>query len=243
MPTNIENLRAITSISQGGEADLPTLPERDDFYEAGALHRFSAGVVTKLSAYYKSSSPGIDDNTVPGSSITTSVNIDQVRVTGIESVLEVQPPGPLSGYLNLAVCHAYGHGPITGGFFPTNTPQGYFDLDHDQRWSGLANVSYSRRQLFASATGTYGSGLTNGQDPDASYSTSLFALNKSIKVDRSLILDMSAGYSATIGSVLVRPEVYVNNVFDNHYILKGAFFSGASAGRPRSVQVRVTISG
>ena len=243
MPTNIENLRAITSVSQGGEAALPTLPERDDFYEAGVLHRFSAGVVTKLSAYYKSSSPGIDDNTVPGSSITTSVNIDQVRVSGIESVLEVQPPGPLSGYLNLAVCHAYGHGPITGGFFPTDTPQGYFDLDHDQRWSSLANVSYSRRQLFASATGTYGSGLTNGQDPDASYSTSLFALNKSIKVDRSFVLDMSAGYSASIGSVLVRPEVYVNNLFDNHYILKGAFFSGASAGRPRSVQVRVTISG
>jgi len=30
-------------------------------------------------------------------------------------------------------------------------------------------------------------------------------------------------------------------VFDNKYLLKGAFFSGASVGRPRSVQLRVNI--
>ena len=242
MPTNVENLRAITSSAQGGEATQPTLPERDDFYEAGVFHRFPVGVVTKLCAYYKSSAPGIDDNTVPGSSITTSVNIDQVRVTGIESVIEVQPPGPLSGYLNLAICHAYGRGPITGGFFPADTPPGYFDLDHDQRYSGVASVSYGLRNAFASATGIYGSGLTNGQDPDASYSTDLFALNQPIKVDPSFILNLSAGYSAVVGAVSLKPEVYVDNVFDQHYILKGAFFSGASVGRPRSVQVRVSVS-
>jgi len=48
----------------------------------GVVHRFPIGVVAKLSAYHKRSSPGIDDNTVPGSAITTSVNIDQVTVNG-----------------------------------------------------------------------------------------------------------------------------------------------------------------
>ena len=96
MPTNIEDLRTITSVSQGGEADLPTLPERDNFFEAGLVQRFpEAGLVTKLSAYHKESSPGIDDNTVPGSAIVTDVNIEHVHITGIEGVLEVRPPWPV----------------------------------------------------------------------------------------------------------------------------------------------------
>ena len=44
-----------------------------------------------------------------------------------------------------------------------------------------------------------------------------------------------------LGGVVVRPQVYVENVLDSHYLLKGAFFSGASVGRPRSVQVRVNV--
>ena len=147
VPTNVEDLRAITSVAQGDTVTAPTLPERDDFYELGLIHHFPIGVVFKLSAYAKRSSPGIDDNTVPGSSIVTSVNIDRVWVNGIESVLEVGPGGRVSGYLNLALSHAYGHGPITGGFFPTDNPGGYFDLDHYQRLSGLATVNYADSHL------------------------------------------------------------------------------------------------
>jgi len=241
LPTNVEDLRAITSVAQGGVAAAPTLPERDHFFEAGYVHRFPLGVVTKLSAYHKRGSPGIDDNTVPGSAIVTSVNIAQVRITGLEAVVEVRPSGPVSGYMNLALNHAYGHGPITGGFFPAEAPPGYFDLDHDQRLSGLGSVVYSRRGLYLSATGVYGSGLTNGNDPDSTYGTGLFDFNKSIKVAPSFILNASAGYAFAVGAVVVRPQVYVENVLDHKYLLKGAFFSGASVGRPRSVQLRVNI--
>ena len=205
------------------------------------MHRFPFGVVTKLSFYHKHSSPGIDDNTVPGSAIVTSVNIEQVRITGIEAVAEIRPRGPVSGYVNLALNHAYGFGQITGGFFPDQPPSGSFDLDHDQRVSGLASVVYSSRGLYLSATGVYGSGLTNGNDPDSTYGTGLFDFNKSIKVDPSFVLNASAGYTVAVGGVVVRPQVYVENVLDSHYLLKGAFFSGASVGRPRSVQVRLNV--
>jgi outer membrane receptor protein involved in Fe transport len=179
---------------------------------------------------------------VPGSAITTSVNIDQVRITGIESVLEVRPTGRLSGYLNVALNHAYGIGPITGGFFPEDNPPGYFDLDHDQRISALATVNYADRRLFLSATGSYGSGLTNGADPDSTYGRGLFDFNRSIKVAPAFILGMSAGYLFTFGGVFLRPELYVDNVLDHKYLLKGAFFSGASVGRPRTVVVRLNAS-
>jgi outer membrane receptor protein involved in Fe transport len=147
VPTNVEDLRAITSSAQGGVATAPTLPERDHFFEIGYVHRFPLGVVTKLSGYYKRSSPGIDDNTVPGSAIVTSVNVGQIRVTGIEAVAEIRPTGPVSGYLNLALNHAYGYGPITGGFFAVQPPTTPHDLDHDQRLSGVASLVYAARRI------------------------------------------------------------------------------------------------
>jgi hypothetical protein len=241
VPTNVEDLRAITSVAQGGVVADPTLPERDHFFELGIVHRFPVGVVARLSAYHKRSSPGIDDNTVPGSAITTSVNIDQVWINGVETVLEIRPTGRLSGYLNFALNHAYGIGPITGGFFPADNPAGYFDLDHDQRISALATVNYADRRLFLSVTGTYGSGLTNGEDPDSTFGRGLFDFNRSIKVDPNFTLSASGGYAFALSGVYLRPEVYVDNLLNHKYLLKGAFFSGASVGRPRTVLVRLNL--
>lgn len=243
IPTNVEDLRAITSVAQGGIAAQPTLPERDHFFELGFVHRFPFGVVTKLSGYRKISTPGIDDNTVPGSAIVTSVNLGRVYINGIETAVEIRPNAPVSGFLNLALNHAYGRGPVTGGFFPADFPPGYFDLDHDQRLSASAGLTYSGKAFYLGATGIYGSGLTNGADPDASYGTGLFDFNRSVKVSPNFILNGSAGYTVSLGATSIRPEVFVDNILNHRYLLKGAFFSGPSVGRPRSVQVRLSIGG
>jgi hypothetical protein len=245
LPTNVEDLRAITSVAQGGVVTEPTIPERDNFYEAGFIRRFPFGLVSKFAGYYKASTPGIDDNTVPGSAIVTSVNIAKAKITGIETVQEIRPPGPFSAYVNLALNHAYGLGPITGGFFPKDEPQGFFDLDHDQRLSGLASGTYAYRRFYTSLTGTYGSGLVNGVDPadcGCAYGTGLFDFNRGTKVKPSFILGGSAGYSFAVGQAIVRPEFYVENIFNKKYLLKGAFFSGASVGRPRTLQFRLNIA-
>ena len=245
MPTNVEDLRAITSDAQGGVAAEPTLPERDNFYEAGLVQRLPNGVAVKLSAYHKDSKPGIDDATVPGSSIVTSVNIDHVRVTGVEGVVELRPNGPLSAYLNASVTHAWGTGPIAGGFFPIANPAGNFDLDHDQRVSLVASATYSVNRLFASATEIYGSGLTNGVAPadcGCSYGTGLFAMNSGIKVKPSAITNFSAGYTLVSRGTVIKPQLFIENVFNKKYLLKGAFFSGASVGRPRSIQLRLDVA-
>src|SRR6266699_213531 len=82
---------------------------------------------------------------------------------------------------------------------------------------------------------------TNSADPDATYGTGLLDFNNSIKVPSSFILNASAGYAFAVGGAVLRPQIYVENVFDKQYLLKGAFFSGASFGRPRSVQLRMNI--
>ncbi|HEX9546566.1 MAG TPA: TonB-dependent receptor [Acidimicrobiales bacterium] len=255
LPTNTEDLRAITSAGTGGVATEPTVPERDHFFEVGLTHRFPFGLVAKLSAYHKRSSPGIDDTQVPGTSITTDVNIEQVRITGLETVLEIRPPGPVTGFVNLAIAHAYGFGAVSGGFFPVAPPTQTFDLDHDQRLSATAGLTYSGQGLLVTATGIYGSGLTNGLTPNTpgvagfdatlpstgSLGTGLFDFNKEFKVDPSFILNASASYTFALGGVLLRPQVYVDNVFDKLYLLKGAFFSGTTFGRPRTFQVRLNL--
>lgn len=245
VPTNVEELRTITNAGLGAAA-APTVPERDDFYEAGLVHRFeTAGLVAKLSAYHKRSSPGIDDATIPGTAIVTSVNLDQIRTNGIDGVLEIRPSGPFSGYVNASIIHAYGRAPITGGFLPSEPPSGFFDLDHDQRLSLVASGTYSANRMFVSATAIYGSGLTNGLTsadlPIAEYGTGLFDLNRVFKVDPSTVVNASAGYTIVAGRAVLRPQIYVENLFDTRYLLKGAFFSGASVGRPRSVQVRLNV--
>jgi hypothetical protein len=168
--------------------------------------------------------------------------------------------GPVSGYLNLALNHAYGHGPITGGFFPIQTPNDYFDLDHDQRGSAVANLMYSAHGFYVSATGIFGTGLTNGYTPDAnvpndtgsvanntfqpgnkSYCTSLLCFNTAYKVPPSYIQNLSFGYTAYTGRTYLRPEIFITNLFDHTYLLKGAFFSGASVGRPFMIQFRLSI--
>lgn len=245
VPTNVEEVRTITTAAVGS-ADQPTLPERDDFYELGVVRRFSTlGLVAKLSGYYKESSPGIDDATIPGTAIVTSVNIAQIWTKGLEGVLEIRPGGAFSGYVNASVIHAYGRAPITGGFLPSEPPSGYFDLDHDQRYSFVANGTWSAYRTFVSATAIYGSGLTNGFTtddlPDAGYGTGLFARNSAFKTDPGMIVNASAGYSIVTSRAVLRPQLYVENLFDKRYLLKGAFFSGASVGRPRSVQLRLSV--
>jgi outer membrane receptor for Fe3+-dicitrate len=73
------------------------------------------------------------------------------------------------------------------------------------------------------------------------YGTGLLDFNRSIHVPSSAITNVGAGYAFAVGSSIVRPQIYVENVFDKKYLLKGAFFSGASVGRPRSVQFRVNV--
>ena len=246
IPTNVEDLRAITSVAQEGTAAQPTLPERDHFYEAGIIQRIpDLSLIAKFSAYRKESTPGIDDNTVPGSAIVTSVNIDHVKINGLEGVLELRPNGPFSAYVNAALNHAYGTGDITGGFFPTDSPQGAFDLDHDQRLSIAGSATYSPNRFFLSGTAIYGSGLTNGVDPadcGCTIGTGLFDFNKGIHVDPSTIINASTGYTIVAGRSVFQPQIYVENLLNKKYALKGAFFSGASVGRPRSVQVRLKVA-
>ena len=54
------------------------------------------------------------------------------------------------------------------------------------------------------------------------------AVTDDIAVQSAAADVVSAGFKLTVGSTIVTPQLNVDNLFDHMYLLKGAFFSGAS---------------
>ncbi len=242
IPSNVEDFHVLASAAQGGTVGLPTIPERDHYIEVGATRR--AGALTaKVAGYDRNDSPAVDDNTLPGTALTTTVDIAHVHVTGLETALAVDPGGAWSAYLNAALSHARGHGPITGGFFPTAYPTGWFDQDHDQRLSIVGAVNVGSRASWANVTGIFGSGLTNGHPDAAPNKAGLLDFNPAVKVAPTFIVDAGAGTRFAAAGMLLSPSLHVENALDRHYVLKGAFTSGPSIGRPRTIEVRMKAEG
>ncbi|MGA2297768.1 MAG: TonB-dependent receptor [FCB group bacterium] len=241
MPTNVEGLRLIASnITNTGE---PTLPERDDFYEATYLHTFDFGLIIKAAVFHKFSSPGLDDQTIGSSSVKTAVNIENVRTTGIElGISYTHPTVPISGFLNAALNHAYGSGAITGGFLPLTSDGAATDLDHDQRLSLVAELNWQPKDWFVNLTGIYGSGLTNGNPGNYQYSTGILCFNTFAHVSPYTVFNLSGGFTIHFsGETTIEPSIYINNLFDNNYLLKGVYFSGANWGDRRNVVLKVAV--
>ncbi len=226
VPVFIEQLRQITAAA--GTVSQPTKAVRGNYFEAGVTESFSSSLSAKLLGYYTEENPGMDDNTIPGTDIQTAVNIQKIFVRGTELGIDYHPEGPLSGYFNLAVSHAQGVGATTGGFLPALPPTTTFDLDHDQRITYSLGLNYTESEYFAGIIGSYGSGLTNGQTNG--------------HVNPHLIFDGSLGKTLHLGSFDIRPELFVNNILNHQYLLKGSFFSGASWGTPRSYMLKVSVS-
>lgn len=239
MPTNIEGLRSVAQ-EVGGEATSGTLPERDDLYEISYQRNWEFGLTSKLAAFYKEASPGLDDETYGSSSIKTPVNINTVKTTGVELALTYsQLNTPFSAYMNLALTHAYGLGPVSGGFLPADSSFAPFDLDHDQRLSTVIGLNYQPQNWFVNLVAIYGSGLTNGNE-DAAFRTGLIDFNQDGHTTPSWILNLAGGYTFPLGGgQTLTPSLYITNLFDHDHLIKGAFFSGASFEEPRNVVLKL----
>ena len=241
MPTSIEALSSVASVL--GEYSSPTLAEKDNLYEAGYLHNFNNGLTCKFDMFHKNSSPGLDDETLGSSSIKVNVNINKVQVSGIELGLNyTQPTNPFSGYINTSLIHAYGTGPISGGFLPPNNSSTPFDLDHDQRLSLVIGLNYQPNNWFVNLVATYGTGLSNGNDSYI-FNRGLFDFNQSAHTTPSWLVNISAGYKFyLVGGQSIETSIYITNLFDHIHLIKGAFFSGASFEAPRNMTFKISYN-
>ncbi len=240
MPTNIEGLSSIATAV--GDSSSATLPERDNLYEAGVIHNFLDGLTAKLDYFYKDSSPGLDDETLGASTIRVNVNINHIKVSGIELSLNYNDPrSPLSGYLNGSLMHAYGIGPVSGGYIPADSSTAPFDLDHDQRLSVVIGLNYQPQNWFLNLVGIYGSGLANGIS-NFTYKTGLFDFNQAAHTTPSWIFNLSCGYTFQLeGMTTLEPSLTITNLLDHAHLIKGAFFSSASFEERRNVVFKISL--
>jgi CarboxypepD_reg-like domain len=239
IPTNIEGLSSIATAV--GDSAGATLPEKDNLYEIGVIHNFLNGFTGKLDYFHKDSSPGLDDETLGSSTIRVNVNIDQVKISGIEfSLTFSNPESLLSGYINTSLIHAYGTGPVSGGFLPADSSTAPFDLDHDERLAAVIGLNYQPNNWFLNLTGIYGSGLANGND-DYNFKTGFFDFNQGAHTTPSWIFNLSGGYKFNLGNKhTLEPSIYITNLLDHAHLIKGAFFSGASFEERRNVMFKIT---
>ncbi|MDR3667478.1 MAG: hypothetical protein P4L35_11605, partial [Ignavibacteriaceae bacterium] len=239
MPINIENLGAVAT--QFGNVTTPTYPEKDNLYEIAYLRNWKNGINTKLAGFYKESTPGLDDQTLGSSTIRVSVNINRIIVRGIELATTFnQQDFPLSGYLNGSIIHAFGTGPVEGGFLPPDSSTAPFDLDHDLRLTSVIGANYQAENWFLNLNTTYTSGLTNG-NADYVFKTGLFDFNTGAHTAPAWILNLSSGYTFYVNDGhTLEPSIYINNLLDHAHLIKGAFFSGASFEARRNIMVKLT---
>ena len=242
IPTNIEGLSSV-ALAVGDSAQA-TYPEKDNLYVVGIIHNFLNGLTGKLDYFYKDSSPGLDDETLGSSTIRVNVNISHVHVRGIELSLNYSDPlTPFSGYINGSIIHAYGVGPVSGGFLPANNSTAPFDLDHDQRLSAVIGLNYQPSNWFLNLVGIYGSGLTNYPPANYTFKTGLFDFNIGAHTAPSWIFNISGGYTFTVGNgSTLEPSLTITNLLDHAHLIKGAFFSGASFEERRNVVFKIEYS-
>ena len=240
IPTNIEGLSSVATVI--GDSASATFPEKDNLYEVGIIHNFLNGLTAKLDYFHKDSSPGLDDETLGSSTIRVNVNINQVKVSGIELSLNYTDPEiPFSAYLNGSLMHAYGIGPISGGFIPADSSTVPFDLDHDQRLSSVIGLNYQPQNWFLNLVGIYGSGLSNGND-NYTFKTGLFDFNQGAHTTPSWIFNLSGGYTFQLNNgTRLEPSLTITNLLDHAHLIKGAFFSGASYEERRNVVFKISL--
>ncbi|HEX2961768.1 MAG TPA: carboxypeptidase-like regulatory domain-containing protein [Ignavibacteriales bacterium] len=239
MPSNIENLGSVASLL--GNNAPPAVPEKDNLYELTFLRNWQNGFSSKISGFYKEAAPGLDDETLGSSTIRVNVNIARVKVSGFDMSLTYNHPEvPLSGSINGSLIHAYGRGPVTGGFLPADPSTDVFDLDHDERLSGSIVLNYQPENWFVNFSANYASGLTNGNENYA-FRTGLFSFNQGAHTTPAWIFNLSGGFTIKFSrGQTIEPSVYVTNLLDHEHLIKGAFFSGASFEERRNVVFKLT---
>ena len=173
--TSVQNL---VGTSGAAASTLNTTPfaERQNYFDAGVQQKLADGLTLTLGAYYRRSHNLIDEGQFGAPIILTPFNYRRGTIKGAEANLTYQK-GPWLAYANFAAASAKGKD-ITSSQFSFDPEDlayiqdHYIHLDHDQKYTGSAGLSYTvhegplARTKFGMSM-LYGSGLrTDGATPN-----------------------------------------------------------------------------
>jgi outer membrane receptor protein involved in Fe transport len=145
----------------------PVRPERADYFALGMSHAVNESLQLGLNSYYKRADNQADEGHFFGNSLIRSpYTYAEGRTYGIEGSLSYSLGG-FNAYGNLAYSKAVGRHINSAQFMHEEdeveeSKTHDFRLDHDQRWTGSAGISYSWTKDRIYADCLYGSGLPGG---------------------------------------------------------------------------------
>ena len=226
--TSIAKLTAIhNSAEPASTLNTTPMAETQHYFDLGVQQQLAEGVSVSLDAYYRRSHNLIDEGQFGAPIILTPFNYRRGTIRGIEANLTYQR-GPWLAYANFAAASAKGKDIVSSqfAFDPGDLAyirDHYIHLDHDQKYTGSAGVSYAVHEgLFRrSKIGLdmiYGSGLpTDGATPNGG------------------VLPGYTQFNLSLSHRLVGPgmelRLDVVNLSDHKYLIRDG--SGVGVGAPQ----------
>lgn len=208
-------------------SDVSVTPyaERSDYFDAGVVQKFGPHFSLGLDSYYKKAKNLVDEGQFGAPIILTPFNYRQGFAYGFELSANYNA-GPLQAYANVSAQKAQGKDIISSQF---NFDPGdlayiqthYIYLDHDQRYSASAGVSYLIWGTRLGGDLIYGSGLRKSTDvPNGGELSPYTQVN----------LTVSHSFDGLPGGPLsLRMDLV--NAFDNKYEIRDG--TGVGVGAPQ----------
>jgi len=208
--------------------DSPVKSERTHYFDVGATQKIMEGWNVGLDGYYKSAHSQLDDGQFGQALILSSFNYNRGEIYGTEFTTSYDH-GPFSAYLNASYEWARGTNISSAQFLFDPDEFAFINknwvfLDHDQRFTGSAGISYTWNDWQAGIDGLYGNGLRRGfanTKKNHSYETYNLSLSRRIKITEKT-------------AVKIRFDVV--NILDTIYELRDG--SGIGVGAPQFGQRR-----
>ncbi|HEY8966720.1 MAG TPA: TonB-dependent receptor, partial [Candidatus Methylacidiphilales bacterium] len=229
-----------TTNSSSAIASLPNDPvkaERAHYFDIGLLQKVTKEYQVGLDAYYKFAQNLLDDGQFGAAPILTAFNYRRGEIGGVE-LSQNYAKGGFSAYGNVALEQGRGTGVNSAQAPLFGTSQDGVDaynyiasnkvyLDHDQRWTGSAGVSYLLNETRPYAELLVGSGLRK-DGVDASGTS----------VPNGGILDaydtVNIGVEQTFkfaGMPYLKARFDIVNLFDQAYLLRDGTGIGVGAAQ------------
>jgi hypothetical protein len=208
--------------------DAPVTAERAHYFDVGATQKIAEGFNVGIDGFYKSSHSVLDEGQFGEALILSSFNYKRGEIYGGEFTASYDKGG-FSAYLNAAYEWARGTNVSSAQFLFDADEFAYIKknwvfLDHDQRFTGSAGISYTWNDWQGAIDGLYGNGLRRGfanTQKNHPYETFNVSLSRRIKITAKT-------------AVKIRFDVV--NIFDKIYELRDG--SGIGVGAPQFGQRR-----
>jgi hypothetical protein len=203
--------------------DSPVKSERAHYFDVGATQKIMEGWNVGLDGYYKSAHSQLDDGQFGQALILSSFNYNRGEIYGAEFTTSYDH-GPITTYLNASYEWARGTDISSAQFLfdPEEfafIKKNWVFLDHDQRFTGSAGVSYTWNDWRLAIDGLYGNGLRRGfanTEKVHPYETFNVSLSRRIKITAKTALN-------------IRFDVV--NIFDKVYELRDGSGIGVFAAQ------------